>query len=274
MSTQQFSILHVEQGTHEERGESIAIEEPLELQVNGASVAVLMRTPPADELPTMDEELALGFLLSEQVIRTAADVQSIRPCSTILDEEAEGNVLRVVLVPGVDLDLERLRRHTFSSSSCGVCGKATLQNARALFPPLTDRAQVVPATLAALPEALLARQSGFRASGGLHAAGLFTLHGEAVLVREDVGRHNAVDKVVGGMLRARVAPEEHLLVVSGRIAFELVQKAAAARLPIIAGVSAPTSLAVRAGEALGVTVVGFLRGSGFNVYAAAHRIAR
>lgn len=274
MSTQRFSILHVEGGTHEERSESVAHEEPLALQVNGASIAVLMRTPPSEELATTDEELALGFLLSERVIRAAADVQSIRVCDTLLDEEAEGNVLRVVLRPGVDLEFERLRRHTFSSSSCGVCGKASLQSATALFPPLTDRARVLPGTLAALPEALLARQSGFRASGGLHAAGLFSLQGEVVLVREDVGRHNAVDKVVGGMLRAGLAPEEHLLVVSGRIAFELVQKAAAARLPVIAGVSAPTSLAVRAGEALGVTVVGFLRGSGFNVYAAAHRIAR
>lgn len=248
------------------RDEEVAHEEPLELQVGGVSVAVVMRTP------GHDEELARGFLLTERIVATPAAIARVRHCTTAPDPEAEGNVVRVRLAEGVRIDLERLRRHGFASSSCGVCGKATIAHACGVAPPLDDEARLEAAALAAAPERLRAAQPAFAATGGLHAAGLFTLEGELVAAREDVGRHNAVDKIVGFAAERGLDLRAHALVVSGRVSFELVQKAAAARLPILAGISAPTSLAVRAGRALRVTVVGFLRGATMNVYSAPERI--
>lgn len=261
-----FRVTRVEGDGATSRAEAVAHEEPLEIRVNGASVAVVMRTP------GHDEELGRGFLLTERVVRSLDDVESIRHCTTVPDPEAEDNVLQVRLRPGVTFDLERLRRHTFASSSCGVCGKATLENARAVAAPLEDRARVSPALLATLPEKLRAAQQAFATTGGLHAAGLFTLDGALVALREDVGRHNAVDKIVGFIASEGIESSEHALLVSGRVSFELVQKAAAARLPILAGISAPTSLAVRMGCALRVTVVGFLRGTTMNIYSADERV--
>lgn len=247
------------------REERVAHEEPLEIQVNGASIAVLMRTP-GDDI-----DLATGFLVTERIVASLDDVDSVRHCTTAPTPDADENVVQVRLRAGVDVDLERLRRHTFASSSCGVCGKATIENACAVAPALDDDLRVAPVVLARLVPALRAAQSAFDETGGLHGAGAFTSHGALVVAREDVGRHNAVDKVIGACAReSRARPE--VLVVSGRVSFEIVQKAAAARIPVVAGVSAPTSLAVRMAQALNVTLVGFLRGTTMNVYAGEARV--
>jgi FdhD protein len=238
----------------------VAREEPLEIRIAGVPIAVTMRTP------GNDEELVRGFLTTERVM-AAADIASVRPCT----DSAEDNVVLVVPRAGVELDLARLKRNFYASSSCGVCGKATLDGALACAPPLPD-GPVVPASLLyELPARLRAEQETFAATGGLHAAGLFSAAGELLCVREDVGRHNAVDKVIGWAAMHGVAPA--VLLVSGRVAFEIVQKTLAARIPILAAVSAPTSLAVDLAERANVTLCGFLRGERVCIYSAPTRIA-
>lgn len=246
--------------------DALAEEEPLELRVNGFSVAVTMRTP------GHDEDLATGFLVTERVVARAADIASLRHCTTVPDPEAEENVLDVTLTENVPLDLERLRRNLFASSSCGVCGKATLESALATAPPLDDDTRIPARVLYALPERLREAQRVFASTGGLHAAALFDERGTFLVVREDVGRHNAVDKAIGWALRNERLSEAKGLLVSGRVSFEVVQKAAAARVPLVAAISAPSSLAVRLGEAMNLTVVGFLRGETLNVYSAKERV--
>jgi FdhD protein len=249
------------------RGEDlVAHEEPLELQLQGLSVAVVMRTP------GNDEELALGFLRAEGVIASLDDVRSVHACSEARGD-AEDNVIRVLLREGLEVDLQRLRRNLYTSSSCGLCGKASIDAVLRVAPPVTAPATLSARRLYDWPRQLREAQPTFDSTGGLHAAGLFHRDdARPPLVREDVGRHNAVDKVVGALLRSRQAPEDFALLVSGRISFELVQKAAAAGLPALLGVSAPTSLAVRAADALGLTVVGFLRGERMNVYTHPERV--
>lgn len=247
--------------------DSVAREDPLEIQVAGASVCVTMRTP------GHDEELALGFLYAERVVRSAADVASMRHCTVLRDADAEDNVLRVTLQPGVRLDLEALRRNFYASSSCGVCGKATLENALREAPPLDDPTRFRPGFFRGLPDRLAAAQPVFARTGGLHAAGLFDSDGRPIAVREDVGRHNAVDKVIGCALReGRVPAPGHVLLVSGRISYEIAQKALAARIPAVAAVSAPSSLAVALAERAGMALVGFLRGERMNVYGRLERV--
>lgn len=263
-ATRPVSLRRLSADGEHERDDLVAHEEPLELQVNGRSLAVLMRTP------GHDEELGLGFLFTEGVVRHPADVVSLRHCTVAPSPEAEDNVLQAQLTAPVDFD--RHRRHSFASSSCGVCGKATLENALAVSAPLDSPLRVPRQTLGALPARLRPTQAAFDATGGLHAAALFTPAGELLVTREDVGRHNAFDKVVGWALREGVRLDEALMLVSGRVSFELVQKSVAARVPVIAGVSAPTSLAVRMAEALGVTLVGFLREGAMNVYAGRQRV--
>lgn len=251
----------------EARRDLVAEEEPLEIQIGGASIAVVMRTP------GHDEELALGFLATERVVSSADDVVSIRHCTTVSEPEAEDNVVRAVLAEHVMPPLERLRRNTYASSSCGICGKATIAAALAEQSAVVDSGvRVEPSVLYGLPATMRAAQAGFAQTGGLHAAGLFDPQGALMVLREDVGRHNAVDKVIGARLFARAPLAGHVLLVSGRVSFEIVQKAAAAGIEIVAGISAPTSLAARYGEELGVTVIGFLRGETMNVYARAHRV--
>jgi FdhD protein len=241
--------------------DAVAREEPLEIQLGGASLAVVMRTPGHDEV------LALGFLVTERVVREAGDVLSVRHCSAARSPEAAGNVVRAVLADHVSVDLEALRRNLFASSSCGVCGKATLENALAIAPPLRDDARFAAGFFYALPERLVDCQVGFAQTGGLHAAALFAPDGELLVAREDVGRHNAVDKVIGWACRAgRLPLSGHVLLVSGRISFEVVQKALAARIPVVAAISAPTSLAVELATQANLTLVGFLRGRSANVY--------
>jgi FdhD protein len=245
----------------------VAHEEPLEIQLGAAALAVVMRTPGEDV------ELVTGFLLTERVVESLADVESVRHCSEVADPDAADNVVRVVLRPGVRTDLEKLRRNLFASSSCGVCGKATLENALATAPPLDDPARIEASLLLALPERLRAAQRAFDETGGLHAAGLFDSAGQLLVAREDVGRHNAVDKVIGWAARAgRMPLVGHTLVVSGRTSFEIVQKALAARIPIVAAVSAPSSLAVALAQSAGIALIGFLRGRSFNVYGARERV--
>ena len=249
-------------------GDRVAAEEPLEIQVGGEPVAVVMRTP------GHDRELALGFLITEAVIAGPADLAAIRHETVSPDPEAAGNVIRALPRAGAAVDAARARRSLYVGSSCGVCGKASLERALAVAPPLDDAARFAGERLLALPERLRESQRGFAETGGLHAAALFDADGKLLVVREDVGRHNAVDKTIGWAAEAgRLPLAGHGLLVSGRISFEIVQKALAARVPLVAAVSAPTSLAVQLATAGGVALVGFLRGRGFNVYGARERIA-
>jgi FdhD protein len=260
-------VTRLSEGRLEPARDCVAHEEPLEIQLGAASLAVVMRTP------GHDVELVTGFLVTERVVDSLADVEAVRHCSETPDPAAADNVVRVTLRPGARVDLDKLRRNLFASSSCGVCGKATLENALAVAKPLDDAARVPASLLLELPAQLRAAQPAFDETGGLHAAGLFDAGGRLLAAREDVGRHNAVDKVIGWAARAgRLPLAGCTLMVSGRASFEIVQKALAARVPIVAAVSAPSSLAVSLADSAGIALVGFLRGRGFNVYTARGRI--
>ena len=247
----------VERGWVEE-GDRVAMEEPLEVRVNGQSVAVMMRTP------GHDEELAAGFLLTESVIESADDIAEIQHL-TDLDPEVAGNSLEVTL--NKETDLSELTRHVYTSSSCGVCGKATIESVFQQFSPIEAFSSVSSDFLLGLPVKLRKQQETFDRTGGLHASALFSMEGELLLLREDVGRHNALDKVIGRALRDQIDLSKVVLLVSGRISFELMQKALAGGIPAVAGISAPSSLAVKLARDSGQTLVGFLRERGFNVYA-------
>jgi FdhD protein len=252
------------------RPDTLAAEEPMELRVGGRPLAVTMRTP------GHDVELAHGFLLTEGVITGPGDVATARWCDSVDENGANTyNVLDVALAPGVAPPEAGVERNFYTTSSCGVCGKASLDavRLRSRFPPAADPLRIDAATLYGLPDALRAAQRIFDSTGGLHAAGLFTPDGTALVVREDVGRHNAVDKVMGrALLDGRVPAAGCVLMVSGRASFELVQKAVMAGVPLLAAVSAPSSLAVALAVESGMTLVGFLRGTSMNVYAGADRI--
>ena len=244
----------------------LAAEEPLEIRVHGRSVAVTMRTP------GHDRELALGFLLTEGVVRSLDDVVDVQLCRET-EGGAAGNVADVRVADPGRVDFARLTRHVFSSSSCGVCGKATLAALAQAFPP-AGPGPVFPAELIpSLPAVLEAAQPGFGTTGGLHASGLFDASGALRCAREDVGRHNALDKVIGrALLDDQLPLRDVLLLVSGRVSFELVQKARAAGLPVIAGIGAPTSLAVEAAAAGGMALAGFVRAGRLNVYCGHERL--
>ncbi len=240
------------------RPDTLAVEEPLEIRTNGSSLVVTMRTPGDDV------DLAHGFLLAEGVIGAAADVVTARHCV-----DTDLNVLDVTLAAGVDLP--ETRRSFLATSACGVCGKESIDDVRRqtrwpLDPPAPSAGSSA-ALLGSLPDKLRAEQRVFDTTGGLHAAGLFGRDGELLCVREDVGRHNAVDKVVGWALRSdRLPLRDCTLVVSGRASFELVQKAVMAGIPVLGAVSAPSSLAVDLADEAGLTLAGFLRGETMNVY--------
>ncbi len=254
-------------GTSVRREDSVAVEEPLELRVGSSAFAVTMRTPGDDF------DLVNGWLVAEGVVRSAADVVTARYCSgTDVDGRNTYNVIDILLAPGIAAPEARA---TLTTSACGVCGAASLDAVRKLSRyDLAADAQVFdPAILSGLPDSLRAAQRGFDRTGGLHAAGLFTAAGTPLFVREDVGRHNAVDKVIGAAVRAdRLPLSGHVLQVSGRASFELVQKAVMAGIPVLAAVSAPSSLAVDLAVEAGLTLIGFSRGGGFNVYAGAERV--
>jgi FdhD protein len=244
--------------------DALAREEPLEIRVRQRSVAVTMRTP------GHDRELVAGFLLSEGLIKETGDIVEIAPC---VNSKTPDNVLNVFLSPRVEVDFERLTRHVFATSSCGLCGKASIEAVHQQFPPLTADVKISREVLAALPERMRAAQQNFAATGGLHAAAIFDADGNLVVLREDVGRHNAVDKVLGhGLLANRLPFDSQVLLVSGRASFEIVQKALAARIPILCAISAPSSLAVEFARENGQTLVGFLRGETLNIYSRPDRI--
>lgn len=237
----------------------VAREEPLEIRVRGQAIAVAMRTP------GHDEELAAGFLLTEGVLKSRADVVEIAHCQS--EPEQRGNILNVFLAPNVEVDLDRLTRHVFSASSCGLCGKASIESVRQQFATIEKRVDLAPEILFSLAGKLRASQSAFDETGGVHAAGLFTLDGELIVSREDVGRHNAVDKVLGFAFSNALLPlSKHVLFVSGRASFEIMQKALAAGVPAVAAVSAPSSLAVEFARESGQTLYGFVRGAAANRY--------
>ena len=252
------------------RPETLVVEEPLEIRVNGAAVTVTMRTPGSDI------ELAQGFLLTEGVIAGRDDVLTIRYCG---GKDGSGrntyNVLDVTLAAGVPMPDLDVTRNFYTTSSCGVCGKASLDAVRltSRFLPGADPATVAAATLKAMPSQLRSAQKVFDSTGGLHAAALFGVDGTMLAVREDVGRHNAVDKVIGWALENRRVPlKGSVLLVSGRASFELTQKSVMAGIPVLAAVSAPSSLAVSLAEEAGITLVAFLREDSMNIYTRADRI--
>src|SRR5271163_879519 len=243
-------ILRWDGESAQEHDDDLAEEEPLEIRVRGRAVSVTMRTP------GQDAELAAGFLLTEGIIRGPRDVLGIEHC----DRNENGNVLNVLLAPEVPVDFERLTRHVFASSSCGLCGKATIESVQGQFPPIQSDLRIDAELLASLPQQMRAEQETFNRTGGLHAAALFDAGGKLIVLREDVGRHNAVDKVIGHCLLHRTFPSDrHVLLVSGRSSFEIMQKALAARVPIVAAVSAPSSLAAIFAMESGQTLIGFLR---------------
>jgi FdhD protein len=242
-------------------------EEPLEIRLGAVPVAVVMRTP------GHDEDLARGFLVTERIVTHARQIRGVRHCAVVETPEAEDNVILVELAPEVVVDLDRLRRNLYASSSCGICGKATIENVLASAPPLCDGLRMSAEAIYALPARMRSAQAVFDRTGGLHAAAVATPDGTIRAVREDVGRHNAVDKVIGWAIGCDRPLGGHALMVSGRVSYEIVQKALAARIPLVAGVSAPSSLAIELARASRMTLVGFLRDRAMSVYASEERIS-
>ncbi len=267
-------VVALEGAIRTRRRDEIVTEEPLELRLGeGAAIrtlAITMRTP------GNDFELAAGFLYDEGIVRSRDDIAEITYClDPALDPQQQYNVVTIECRPGtIAGDLSRFERHFTIGSACGVCGRAQLDSLRDLgVEPIDDDVAIDPALLYELPERMRAAQRVFAATGGLHAAALFTENGEVLAVREDVGRHNAVDKLVGwGLLDGRLPFARCILLVSGRASYEILQKSLMARIPIVGSVSAPSSLAVDLAREFGVTLAGFVRGNRANLYAAAQRI--
>jgi FdhD protein len=253
-------------GAEIEKPDFLATEEPLEIRVNDLSAAVTMRTP------GQDEALAVGFLATESILRSTSDLYDVLRCGEP-DELNVGNVVNVHVDPE-RVPRELNSRQRYANSSCGLCGRATVDHAIRTLPPLDSDLVVDRSLITRLPEALRAAQPVFSRTGGNHAAGLFNPQGELLFAAEDIGRHNTVDKVAGqAFLSGRWPLTDTLLMVSGRGGFEIVQKSLAARIPVVCSVSAPSTLAVDLAREAGMTLVGFLRGESMNVYAGADRIA-
>ena len=247
--------------------DEVTIEEPLEIRIGQDPIAVTMRTP------GNDEELAAGFLLSEGIVRARSDLREIVHCTL---PASLGHVLNVTLSVSAKFNPAAVHRFGTISASCGLCGKTSIEFIRQQFPPIDPaaRIQIDAAKLLALPEALRNAQANFARTGGIHAAAIFTLDGELIVLREDIGRHNAVDKAIGrAFLDGPLSLSRHILLVSGRSSLEIVQKALAAGIPIVAAVSAPSSLAVNFARESGQTLIGFLRPPTFNVYSHIERVA-
>jgi FdhD protein len=256
----------------------VAVEEPLEIRLGygspegntASSISITMRTP------GNDAELALGFLFSESIIQSSGDIENVEHSGPPAPETGSRNIIRVDLAAHVVVDLDRLRRNFYTTSSCGVCGKSSLDALRVIgAEPLDDNCgQFRKDVLIAMPGALRNQQQAFEQTGGLHAAAAFNSEGEILLVHEDIGRHNAVDKVVGSLLTRDLLPANDLgLIVSGRASFELMQKTLVAGIPLLAAVSAPSSLAVQLANEFNISLVGFLRDDTFNIYSAGDRIS-
>ena len=246
----------------------LAVEEPLEIRLGGTNLSVTMRTPGDDE------ELVAGFLFSEGIIASADDIDVIARYRGPDGDPDDGNVMNVLLKGDMRVAKDRLRRNFVASSSCGLCGKATIDAIRATLPPVQSDIVISVDRLNRLGAVMHDAQSTFEKTGGLHAAGLFDADARMIVLREDIGRHNAVDKVIGHRVLARSMPlDRHVLMVSGRVSFEILQKALTARIPVIVAVSAPSSMAVQMALAADMTLIGFARNGGFNLYAGAHRVA-
>lgn len=247
--------------------DALVVEEPLEIRVGEQSLMVVMRTP------GHDPELAAGFLYTEGLIESSDDIGTIAYCEEV-DPDSMGNVINVHLTNGWDIDSETgWQRNFHANASCGLCGKMTIESVHREAPPIDSPLQIDQAILYELNDTLRDAQSVFEATGGLHAAGLFNASGELKIIREDVGRHNAVDKVIGQALLAELPPlDEHILMVSGRASFEIVQKALFARIPAIVAVSAASSLAVELAQESEITLIGFMRGKSMTVYSRPDRI--
>jgi FdhD protein len=263
----------VEDGSARVRPDSLATEEPMEIRVISGgkrqTVAVTMRTPGADF------ELAAGFLYGEGIVSSPEDVKRISYCvDPEVDAEQQYNIVNVELREGRDYDLRTLERHFYTTSACGVCGKASLEQLELQGCPVIGAGpELTPEKIYGLPEKLREAQGLFEATGGLHAAALFDAEGELVALREDVGRHNATDKLVGwALLEGRLPLSDHAVMVSGRSSFEILQKCLTAGVPIVCAISAPSSLAVDVARRFNITLVGFLRGNRFNVYSAPERV--
>ncbi len=261
----------VENGKVRSHSDQVATEEPLEIRLVSPqkTVAVTMRTPGADF------ELAAGFLYSEGVVSSRQDIERISYCvDPNVDGEQRYNIVNVKLREGLSIDLQPLERHFFTTSACGVCGKASLEALRLRgCSVIPDTLEVAAEVIYSLPEQLRSAQRVFSITGGLHAAALFDAQGQLLSVREDVGRHNALDKLVGSALLSDQLPlNNHIVLVSGRSSFEILQKCLAAGVPIVCAVSAPSSLAVALAREFGITLIGFLRGERFNVYAGRERL--
>ena len=252
-------------GALEYEHDELTVEEPLEIRVGDKTVATTMRTP------GQDEELAAGFLLSEAIIRSGDEIEKFsRPTSA----RNRDNIITVHLPHGMKVELNSAQRFGTISSSCGLCGKESIDAIRQNFPPIKSTSiRIDIETLLRLPTELRASQSEFARTGGIHAAGIFDFSGEALIVREDIGRHNAVDKAIGRAFLDRKLPlDRHLLMVSGRASFEILQKALAAGIPIVASVSAPSTLAMEFARESNQTLIGFLRPPSFNIYSHVERV--
>ena len=260
-----------EDGDLRRKDDYLAAEEPLEIRIGENPLSVTMRTP------GNDTELAAGFLLTEGIVQRREQILALdADASAPTGQPNRGNVIQVSLAPEATPDFEKMRRHFFAASSCGICGKASIDavRSRCLQPP-NRQFRLDAETLLRLPDALRASQAVFGRTGGLHAAALFDARGNLLVLREDIGRHNAVDKVIGwALLEGRLPLGDSILLVSGRGGFEIVQKAIVAGLPLLASVSAPSSLAVQLARELGLTLIGFLRGRRFVIYAGDGRIQR
>lgn len=269
MAVRENKILRIENGQQNYTLDRVVVEEPLELQIRyfdkgkwlKKNLAVTMRTP------GNDTSLAMGFLFSEGIIATKTEIDSI--------QQIDDNVLIINFIKTARVDLASLDRNFYATSSCGICGKAAIERLEKIscFFPQKDLPKVSPTILLKLPTLLQNIQSIFAETGGIHAAGLFSPNGDLIDIAEDVGRHNAVDKLIGNALQNGLIPlRNHILMLSGRISFELVQKAMMAGIPIIAAVGAPSSLAIELAEDQGITLIGFLRGERFNVYSGVGRM--
>jgi FdhD protein len=277
-SSFEVDVNRVSDGGRQTLADCVAVEEPLEIRLAHStpdgratrSISITMRTPGDDAA------LAAGFLFTESIIRKPADIASIESCGPAAPDSGNTNVVRVELAPHVTVNLSRLQRHFYATSSCGVCGKASLDALHALgVTPVELETTFATHTLISIPDKLRGNQDAFDKTGGLHAAATFDAAGNLGVTKEDVGRHNAVDKVIGALLLDDRLPAGDLgLMVSGRASFELMQKALVARMPLLAAVSAPSSLAVSLAQEFNMTLVGFLRGKTFNIYAGEKRIIR
>jgi FdhD protein len=261
-STEQRRVLKIGPDTERSVDDHLAAEAPLEIRLGNTPLAVLMRTP------GHESELVLGFSITEGIVLRPDEIAGVHA----VPGDEEGNRWALQLADGVIVDPEQFRRNLYTTSSCGVCGKASIDAVRIASPPLPDGPVVDRGIILGLPKRMQEAQQSFALTGGLHAAAAFTPAGRLMALREDIGRHNAVDKLVG-VLAAETWPiPEVVLVVSGRISFEMVQKAAVAGISFVCGVSAASSLAVDLAQELGVTVVGFLKSDGFNVYSGEQRV--